>query len=244
MSTDRRFDPADSRTGEASPSAAGRIRNLPPEDELPIFVTNTGDEATPVGRFHYATLLHSRPQILTAWRVSSGDPSVLHRVAELLGVHAGNPGARPFGEVVTDATTVDVILSDPSAIDLRWYLSNERTCDQRGECRCPPALSDRRRAARAGRGCEPRVQICFRLYQDTDLGAFSLVSGSWSLVEDATTARRTLGTTNGPVVAQLALEKCLFTLRGHGRVAYTRPRLIAGRRASTPTIRERRADHP
>jgi hypothetical protein len=206
---------------------------------------NTTDTTKPVGRFHYTTLLHSRPRVLTTWRVSSDDPSVLNRVAELLGVHPDIPGALSHHDgVVTDATTVDVILSDPSAIDLRWYPSNERTCDERGECRCPPALSDRRRAARAGRGCEPRVRICFRLHRNASLGIFALLSGSWSLVEDATSARRVFERSNGPVVAQLALEERVFTLRGHGRVAYRRPRLIAAVARLPLTIQQRPEDPP
>ena len=238
MSIDRRRDSAATDAWEALSLAARRIRNAQPEAASAVFATNAAD-TEPGGCFHYTTLIRNHLQTLTTWRISSDAPSVLGRVVELLGVHAGISGALPDGGVITDATTVDVILSDPSAIDLRWYLSDEHVCDERGECQCPPALSDRRRAARAGRGCEPRVQIRFRLHRGADLGIFALLSGSWSLVKDATAARRTLRKSNGPVVVRLALEERVLTLRSHGRVTYTRPRLIVPR-AFTPTIRQQR----
>ena len=183
------------------------------------------DEA--VGRFHYGTLLGNRPHVLATWRVIADRLCVVQRVAELLGGHACIPDARTDGEVITGAATVDVILSDPSAIDVRWYLNDERACDEAGECRCPPSLPERRIAARAGRGCEPRVRICFRLHRDAGLGTFMLFSGAWSLVEDATRARQTLRRRTGPVVAHLGLERHVFALQSGGRIAYTRPRLIS-----------------
>jgi hypothetical protein len=183
------------------------------------------DEA--VGRFHYGTLLGNHPHVLATWRVVADRLCVVQRVAELLGGHTCIPDARTDGEVITGAATVDVILSDPSAIDVRWYLNDERACDEPGECRCPPSLPERRIAARAGRGCEPRVRICFRLHRDAGLGTFMLFSGAWSLVEDATRARQTLRRRTGPVVAHLGLERHGFALQSGGRIAYTRPRLIS-----------------
>jgi hypothetical protein len=184
------------------------------------------DEA--VGRFHYGILLGNHPHVLATWRVISDRLCVVERVAELLGGHACIPDAHIDGEVVTAAATVDVILGDPSAIDVRWYLNDERACDEPGECRCPRSLPERRIAARAGRGCEPRVRICFRLHQDAGLGTFMLCSGAWSLVEDATRARQALRRCSGPVVAHLGLERHVFALHSGGRVAYIRPRLISG----------------
>jgi hypothetical protein len=183
------------------------------------------DEA--VGRFHYGTLLGNHPHVLATWRVVADRLCVVQRVAELLGGHTCIPDARTDGEVITGAATVDVILSDPSAIDVRWYLNDERACDEPGECRCPPSLPERRIAARAGRGCEPRVRICFRLHRDAGLGTFMLFSGAWSLVEDATRARQTLRRRTCPVVAHLGLERHVFALQSGGRIAYTRPRLIS-----------------
>jgi hypothetical protein len=184
-----------------------------------------------VGRFHYGILLGNHPHVLATWRVISNHLCVVERVAELLGGRTCIPDAHTDGEVVTGAPTVNVILGDPSAIDVRWYLNNDRTCVEPGECRCPPSLPERRIAARAGRGCEPRVRICFRLHQDAGLGTFMLLSGAWSLVEDATRARQALRRRTGPVVAHLALEHDVLALHGGSRIAYTRPRLIGTERS-------------
>ena len=197
------------------------------------------DEA--VGRFHYGMLLGNHPHVLATWRVISNRLCVVERVAELLGGRTCIPNPHIDGEVVTDAATVDVILGDPSAIDVRWYLNDERTCDEPGECRCPPSLPERRIAARAGRGCEPRIRICFRLHRDAGLGTFLLCSGAWSLVEDATRARQALGRCTGPVVAHLSLERHVFAPRSGGRVAYTRPRLISSQCQDIPLSRPSRA---
>jgi hypothetical protein len=186
------------------------------------------DEA--VGRFHYGILLGNHPHVLATWRVISNRLCVVERVAELLGGRTCIPNPHIDGEVVTGAATVDVILGDPSAIDVRWYLNDERACDESGECQCPPSLPERRIAARAGRGCEPRVRICFRLHQDAGLGTFILFSGAWSLVEDAVMARQALRRRTPQVVADLGLERHVFALHGGGRIAYTRPRLIIAER--------------
>ena len=183
-----------------------------------------------VGRLYYSTLLGNRPHVLVTWRVTSDYPHVVERVAELLGAHTSIPDADTYSGVVTNAATVEVVLDDPSAIDVRWYLNNERACDEQDECRCPPSLPERKLAARAGRGCEPRMRICFRLHQDVDLGIFVLVSGSWSLIEDGARARQALRSQTGPVVAHLGLERHVFALHSGGRIAYTRPRLISAER--------------
>ena len=190
------------------------------------------DEA--VGRFHYGILLGNHPHVLATWRVISDRLCVVERVAELLGGRTCIPDAHMDGEVVTGAATVDVILGDPSAIDVRWYLNDDRTCDEPGECRCPRSLPERRIAARAGWGCEPRVRVCFRLHQDAGLGTFMLFSGAWSLVEDATRARQALRRCTGPVVAHLGLERHVFAPHSGGRVAYTRPRLISSQCQDNP----------
>jgi hypothetical protein len=179
-----------------------------------------------VGRFHYNTLLGNQPHVLATWRVTSDYPRVIERVAELLGADTSLPEADTHSGVVTNSATVEIIFDDPSAIDIRWYLNNERACDERYACRCPPSLPERKLAARAGRGCEPRMRICFRLHQDPDLGVFVLVSGNWSLIEDGARARRALRSQTDPVVAQLGLEKRVSSLGGDRRIVYTRPTLV------------------
>jgi hypothetical protein len=204
---------------DVEPSGSGHSTLALRLDPMPA------DEA--VGRFHYGILLGNHPHVLATWRVISNRLCVVERVAELLGGGTCIPDAHTDGEVVTGAATVDVILGDPSAIDVRWYLNDDRICDEPDECRCPPSLAERRMAARAGRACEPRVRICFRLYQDAGLGTFMVFSGAWSLVEDATRALQTLRRRTGPVVAHLSLERHVFALHSGGRIAYTRPRLIS-----------------
>src|SRR5438034_3792752 len=219
MSTDRR-NPADSHRREASPLAVRYIRPASPEVEPPVSVANADDEAAPVGRFHYAAVIRSRLRILSTWRVSADDPSVLDRVAELLG--GTSPEFDGNGvSLITNATMVEVALirsSDP--VRLRWSRDARRTCDGRIQgdqdgfqpCVCPPSLAERRTATRHGRGCEPRVAVVFRLLQAPALGSFTFVSGSWSLAEDAMRAVEALRGYGQPVRAQLRLHRVPYTL--------------------------------
>jgi hypothetical protein len=207
--------------------------HAPPEGEPPVFVANSEHEAAAVGRFHYATLIRSCPRILATWRVSSDDPSVLDRVAELLGGTSHEFDGNTLS-LTTDATAVEITLIHPAdAVRLRWCRDGEHTCDGRVQrnqdacqpCVCPPSLAERRRATRHGHGCEPKVCVAFRLSQAPALGSFTFASGSWRLAEDAARAVEALRASRGPVRAQLRLHRVPYTLASGQVIACTTPRL-------------------
>jgi len=212
--------------------AARRIPHAPPGTKSSVFAANSAADAAPAGRFHYAALLHSRPQVLTTWRVSSDDPLVLDRIAVLLG---GTPqhDASNTWQLITDAATIDIVLHGPHTVRLRWCRAARHACDgtvQRNHqaqqpCTCPPSLAARRVATGHGRGCEPVVAVRFRLSQDPDFAAFSFVSGRWSLVEDAISALEALACYRTPAYARLGLHRAPFVLSSGQVLMCTTPML-------------------
>jgi hypothetical protein len=149
------------------------------------------------GRFHYATLLRNRPEVLATWRIASNLPLVLDHIAEQLGGSPRHVGGDTWS-VTTTSIAVDILLTDPGALRLRWHRDARHSCDGRTQCRyttqrpcaCPSTLEERRMATRQGRGCEPQVDMLFRLLQDPTLGAFCFTSGRWSFAEVIHTRQR------------------------------------------------------
>jgi hypothetical protein len=233
MSTDRGRNPAGSPAREASPLTIRHIRHASPEVEPSVFVANADDEAAPVGRFHYAAVIRSCLRILTTWRVSSDDPSVLDRVAELLGGTSPEFDGNSMS-LTTNATIVEIALvRSADAVRLSWSRDARRTCDGRIQgdhddfqpCVCPPSLAERRIATRHGRGCEPTVAVGFRLLQAPAIGSFTFASGSWPLAEDATRAVGALRAYGEPVRAQLRLHRVPYTIASGQAISCTTPRL-------------------
>ena len=233
MSTDHRRDSDRSRARDTSPQAVCRIRHASPAAESPVLATNTGDNTEPVGRFHYATLLRNRLQVITSWQVSADDRQVLARVAHLLGRASQDIGA-DIWSITTETTTIEVILHGPGALRLRWCRDGCHTCDGKVQsdngtqrsCMCPPSLPERRTATRHGRGCEPRVEIFFRLAQDPALGIFTFASGSWSLAEQVINVRTVLQADSQPTRARLSLRRTHHRLYSGRTLTYTRPVLV------------------
>ena len=97
-------------------------------------------------------------------------------------------------EVITSADSLRVIIDDPAHARSAFQMwSNKgkliRECDgikqkDGSDCVCPASLADRKKAAKEGTGCEPAIDILFRLADLPDLGQFRLRSGSWILLED------------------------------------------------------------
>lgn len=230
MSTDHRRDSDRSRARDTSPLADCSICHASCATQSPVPVTNAGDSSEPVGRFHYATLLRNRLQVITSWQVSADDYQVRARVADLLGRASQDIGADILS-ITTETTTIEVILHGPGALRLRWCRDGCRTCDGKVQsdngtqrsCMCPPSLPERRTATRHGRGCEPRVEVFFRLAQDPDLGVFTFASGSWSLTEQVINARISLQADSQPTRARLSLQRTLHRLYSGRTLAYTRP---------------------
>jgi hypothetical protein len=230
MSADRRLEATDSWTREPSPSA---IRHASPEGESFEFVASTDHDTKCVGSFHYAALIRSRPRVLTTWRVSSDEPSVLDRIAELLGGASHGFEGNTLS-LITGATTVEIaLIRSADAVRLRWCRDSRHTCDGRIQggghacqpCVCPLSLAERRRVTRQGRGCEPRVAVVFRLLEAPALGNFAFASGSWRFAEDAARAVDALRASRWPVRAQLHLHRAPYTLATGQVISCTTPRL-------------------
>jgi hypothetical protein len=165
--------------------------------EMPSFSDDT------VGRFRSGRLVKSGkteiPESLNEWRVTTGDPTVAAKVAELLGGES-EPWETDHEDnlqVLTTSKTVQIII-EPDGVDASFkqfipgsglvhhcdgfrFLSPE---EDRGEpCRCPSLINERKLKATQGRGPKPSVDIKFRLLDAPELGIFRFNSGAWKLVE-------------------------------------------------------------
>lgn len=155
------------------------------------------------GRFRSGRLVKmgrtETPESLNEWRVTTGDPTVAAKVAELLG---GEPESWETDrednlEVLTDARTVQIII-EPDGVDASFkqfmpgvglihhcdgfnYLSPEE--DKGKKCTCPSLIAERKLQATQMRGPKPSVDVTFRLLDAPELGKFRFNSGSWKLVE-------------------------------------------------------------
>lgn len=211
------------RLFETDPDAAPKPRNRFADDL--------------VGRFRSGYTINKRPAALEQWRVTSGDPEVADRIAELFGGEPQDWDATGEDnlEVFTDATSVSVILDGPSALRqemVLWGRSGAiRRCDgveQKGDgkegapCECPASFSERKDAAKAGTGCQPNITIYFKLADEPELGRFRFTSGSWSLVKDIGDAERKLESIDGPALANLQLEVVEYETGGRKR-KFTKP---------------------
>lgn len=193
--------------------------------KAPIFGTNTT-----VGRFHYGAVQDGRLQVLATWRVTSDHGDLIERVAELLG---GMPQSEGEHWVITETSSVNIVLSGPVALRALWFHDQAGTCDGNRRvsamgavpCTCPAELSERKDAARKGHGCAPQIQLLFQLQRDPSLGIFVFRSGNWPFAEDAALIRSTLRGSTRPAVAQLRLDHDAHTLRCGRQIEYTRPTL-------------------
>jgi len=156
-----------------------------------------------VGRFRSGRLVKlgtkETPESLDHWRVTTGDPIVAARIAELFG---GEPEAwaterEDSTEILTDAATVQIII-EPDGVDASFkqfvpgagmthhcdgftYLSPDE--DKGEKCGCPSLIAERKLKAQQMRGPKPSVDVEFRVAGAPDLGKFRFNSGSWKLVE-------------------------------------------------------------
>jgi Recombination directionality factor-like len=230
VSTNRRRDSAGSRARDVSPLADSRIRHALRDEESPVLGIDAGDDAEPVGRFQYATLLRNRFQVATSWQVSSGNCEVLARVAHILG-RAPHDISAEICSLPTETTTVEIILEGPDALRLRWCRDGLHSCDGKVQCNdgmqrsctCPPSLPERRKVTRHGHGCEPRVEVFFQLAQDPALGTFTFASGSWYFAKQVINAHKVLQANGQPARARLSLRRTDQRLYSGRTITYTRP---------------------
>jgi hypothetical protein len=189
-----------------------------------------------VGRFRSGAQVNGRPLALEEWRITTGDPAVAERVQDLYGgqdaqtwVTQGEDNL----EVYTTTSSVAVLLDGPGAIRSGMALWGRNglihSCD--GETTtdgdpCPMAgktVADRKDAAKAGYGCEPSIQVYFRLADDEDLGKFRFFSGSWSLAGEIADAEAALEKIGGPARGTLTLEVVEFTTKAGAHRRFTKP---------------------
>ncbi|MBO0654046.1 hypothetical protein J1792_15070 [Streptomyces triculaminicus] len=211
-----------------------RIFETDPESRpKPRFSSDT------VGRFRSGRMAGNRPESLSAWRVTTGDPEVADAVAKTYG---GRPeewetSAEDRLEVLTEADAMKIIIDGPQAIRSRmvlWgrqgpihecdgveFLSPEE--DKGTPCGCPALLADRKAAAKTGRGPAPSVEVTFSLADQPDLGRFRFVSGSWELVKVLHEVENKLEAVGGPALCTLRLELVEFQTKSGIDVRYRKP---------------------
>jgi hypothetical protein len=181
------------------------------------------------GSFDYATVVRNRPRTLGTWRVTTTSRRTADRVVQLLGGRVQQGLTRGLVEIMTTSPTVDILLTGPAALGVRWQHAASH-CDgvTQGDgrpCACPPGLVQRRAAGKQGRGCRPCAELRFRLTSRPRLGTFSFACEDWSFVElvartQAALRRQPPGE---PARARLGLQRSLHTLRSGIVLPYTRP---------------------
>ncbi|MFD3956561.1 MULTISPECIES: recombination directionality factor [Streptomyces] len=199
----------------------------------PRFVADT------VGRFRSGRMIGNRPESLSEWRVTTGDPDTAKAITALMGgtseewETAGEDGL----EILTDKDAVKIVIDGVESIRARmvlWgrqgpihecdgavYLSPDE--DKGTPCGCPKLLADRKAAAKSGRGPAPSIELKFRLADDPTLGKFKFVSGSWELVKVLHEVENALERVGGPALCTLRLELVEFTTKAGVDVAYRKP---------------------
>ncbi|MFJ3248351.1 hypothetical protein [Streptomyces sp. NPDC086782] len=217
-------------------------------DAAPKERTSFADDV--VGRFRSGRLVlmggKEVPESLNEWRVTTGDPEVADRIAELLGGEAEEWETEKEDnlQILTDAATVSIII-EPEGVDASFkqfmpgagmihhcdgfeYLSPE---EDKGEpCGCPSLIAERKLAAQKMRGPKPSVDVTFRLADAMDAGKWRFNSGSWKLVEVLGPLFAELDKYPGKQVrATLTIENVCYTPqkgpRAGQEVSYNVPRI-------------------
>jgi hypothetical protein len=218
--------------------------SLPLQAEAPVLVTNINDgEVELVGRLHCVAVVRKRPRTLGTWRVTTESLRTAYRITQVLGGHIQQDPAADLTEIMTASSTIDILLTESTALHVGWQRDDKNTCDgitrdDRQVCICPADHGLRRAAAKQGRGCRPRAEILFRLLDDQAVGVLEFVNDDWSFVEliSATQAVLSSREGRGPVRAQLGLRRSLHTLPSGMVLPYTRPviTLLSDHRWSSP----------
>lgn len=176
-----------------------------------------------------------RPMALEEWRVTTADPEVADKVAELFGgtPQEWNTKTDERLEVLTTESTVKVILDGPDAVRaglVLWGRNNKpiRRCDGVTQadgqaCVCPSDINARKEAAKEGTGCDISIGITFTLADDPDLGVWRFQSSSWTLAKEIKTATDALDKIQGPALAELSLVHVSYETRAGQRREFTKP---------------------
>jgi hypothetical protein len=182
---------------------------------------------------------------LSEWRVTTGDPDIAERIAELLGGTPEESGTDRSDniQVMTSASRVPVHIQSANDLRTRMILHRHRApahgCErmyfladqERGQpCGCRDLHPERKEHTKCG-GPKPDISLRFRLSADPKLGTFLFASGSWSLVADLPEVERRLSEADGPVAADLGIIRVQYTTKDGKGVAYHRPEITVTGRA-------------
>ena len=189
-----------------------------------------------VGRFRSGMQTAAgRPMSLQEWRVTTADPEVADKVADLFGgtPQEWNTKTDERLEVLTTVSSVKVILDGPDAVRsglVLWGRNNKpiRRCDgitqSSGEaCVCPSDISARKEAAVAGTGCDISIGITFTLADAPDLGVWRFQSSSWTLAKEISSATDALDEIGGKAIGELSLVHVSYETRAGQRREFTKP---------------------
>jgi hypothetical protein len=222
-------------------------------DGTPQKKTSTASDV--VGRFRSGYVAgegrSARPVALSEWRVTTGDPEVAEKIADLLtateDVKEWDAAGEDNLEVFTSSNEVEIILDGTKALRQAMVLYGRKGIvrvsdgetisypdDQKGQPdpQAGQTLAERKEEARNGTGSEPRIEVFFRLAAEPDLGLFKFQTGSWSMVSDLayndTEGEIEDADVDGKgVKATLSLEEVSFTAKNGPRagqvVSYTKP---------------------
>lgn len=184
-----------------------------------------------VGRFRAGHTLGKRPMSLSEWRVTSDDPSITKAIADLYGGESQSwDNERQPYEVFTTEASIPVIVERVFSSMTLWGRNGLiRRCDGQTlsfpeenagepcpECSKHKTLADRKEAAKKGTGCEPDINIRFRLTDAPDLGIFEFRSSSWSLAQDIGNVEEALSDFDGRAYGTLTLTPVEFTQKDTG----------------------------
>jgi hypothetical protein len=173
-----------------------------------------------VGRFRAGRQLQGRPMSLTTWRITTGDPDVAAAVAERFGAIEGpqewETKTDERLEVITEATSINVIIANPKHITSEMVLwgrkGKVRQCDgvkqaSGDSCVCPSDFGERIKGANDGTACEPSISYLFSLADAPELGRFRFQTGSWTVARQVAEVETALAAIDGPAVGTLTLEQ-------------------------------------
>ena len=155
-----------------------------------------------VGRFRSGQQVNGRPMGLKTWRITTGDPAVAEKVAELYGGEVAEWDTKSDEklEVITDTADVAVLVQNITTEMVLWGKKGKiRSCDgvtqkdeERSPCVCPSDMGERMKGAKNGTSCEPSAGIYFSLADAPDLGVFRFYSSSWGILRNFSEAEAQL----------------------------------------------------
>lgn len=197
-----------------------------------------------VGRFRSGRQTDGRPESLSEWRVTTGDPLVAAAISGMMGGHPEEweTPREDALEILTNTAKVDILIDSAESISatmVLWGMGGEKVHECDGKylitddddngtiCGCPALLAERKEKAKKGRGPKPSISMKFRLADDPKLGYFRFQSASWDLTRVLHEVQEALDNVGTVALATLSLEVVEFTPKNGpmaGRlVSYRKP---------------------